>query len=147
MVEKSTLAVLSALLITLAGCSGIGAPNATTPQQTTSSTTTTTEASTTTTQTSQRPDTTTRDTPEKGTQYVDVKQLDNQSRIQEVSDAKKTGFENLSNPRRTVFLDALRNGTVTFNRSESNPFSFYNQSRPEYVRYNDTWYFVRTSIV
>ena len=140
------LAVFSALLITLAGCSGIGTPDATTPQQTTVSTLTPTNAPTT-TQTIQQPVTTTRDTPEMGTQFVDAKQLENQSRIQEVSDAKKSAFENLSNPRQTVFLDALRNGTVTINRSESNPFSFNNQSRPEFIHYNNTWYFVRTSIV
>ncbi|CQR51229.1 hypothetical protein BN996_02636 [Haloferax massiliensis] len=84
--------------------------------------------------------------PAYGTEFVSVSKLENGSRAETWPDNKTARFENLSEPRKEVFRDAL-DGRVTFGPDEENPFAFSDSDRPELVRYEGEWYFVRVAIV
>lgn len=136
-----------ALAIT-AGCLGGGTAPADTD---------TTDAPPTTTQTATETLTETTTTSERqrtsmeypyGTEFVSVDPLGNQSR----GDVSKDGFAafgNLTERRQTVFLQALEEGDQTFypDGDRVNPFSYGDEDRPRYVRYEGTWYYVRVAIV
>ncbi|WP_052368138.1 hypothetical protein [Haloferax sp. ATB1] len=84
--------------------------------------------------------------PAYGTEFVSVSKLENQSQADEWPDNKTARFENLSESRKSVFRDAL-DGRVTLGPDEQNPFAFSDSNRPELVRYDEEWYFVRVAIV
>lgn len=84
-----------------------------------------------------------------GTQFVSVERVD-ASVAPPLSDAESVRFENLTRTRRETFLRALdADGGLTFRPSDerSNPFGFGESDRPEYVRYEGTWYLVAVGIV
>ncbi|KAB1192559.1 hypothetical protein GJR96_03530 [Haloferax sp. MBLA0076] len=81
-----------------------------------------------------------------GTEFVSVSPLENQSRDTEWPDNQSVHFENLSQSQQAVFLDAL-DKQVEVGPDEENPFVFNDETRPQVVRYEGTWYFVRVAIV
>lgn len=121
-------------LLALAGCSAAPGTTASPTTDAVRATTGTTTAETTATTT------TTSETVPFGTQFVSVEPGP-------PSEGEGVAFENLSEPRREVFLRALQRGQLRFAPSEEPPFSFHNESRPRYVRYNGVWYHVRVAIV
>ncbi|WP_424007761.1 hypothetical protein [Haloferax denitrificans] len=133
-------ACLVACVLLAAGCVGTPAPTGTTTTATTAAETTQTTTATAATTT------TATDSPTYGTEFVSVSKLENQSRADEWPDNKTARFENLSEPRKEVFRDAL-DGRVTFGPDEENPFAFNDSDRPELVRYEGEWYFVRVAVV
>ncbi|KAB1197381.1 MULTISPECIES: hypothetical protein [Haloferax] len=137
-----TLLVLGVAL--LAGCTGLGgSETAVTPDDPMTTAEPTTATAGTTAETTA---TTANDSPGYGTEFVSVSKLGNQSRYTEWPDNRSVHFENMTESRQTVFLDAL-DEQVEFGPEEENPFGFNDESRPEVVRYEGTWYFVRVAIV
>lgn len=131
--SRPSLALAVVALLALAGCSG--PPGTTTVSTTSSGATNAMPATTATTATSNQR----RLSPARGTQFVSVDPAP--------PEGEGVVFENLSEPRRELFLRALREGQVRFGPGEDPPFSFHNESRPRYVRYNGVWYHVRVAIV
>lgn len=91
-------------------------------------------------------ETTPDDRPAKGTQFVSLVRLENQSRHAAWPDNRTVAFGNLSERRQAVVREAL-DGQVAFGPDETNPFSYYDETRPRAVRYDGTWYYVRVAIV
>ncbi|MFB6071936.1 MAG: hypothetical protein ABEJ88_03115 [Halobacterium sp.] len=147
--RRNHLAVVAlAVLVAASGCTGVGGTNPVDTAETTVTTTETAQATTATdaSTTTDAPETT-GDAPPKGTQFVQVSALENQSSYREWPDAQAVRFETLSEPRKDAFVDALRNGSVRFEPNEDPPFSYYDDDRPRVVKYDDTWYYVRVLVV
>lgn len=83
--------------------------------------------------------------PPYGTQYVSRQAVALETATN-APPAKRPRFENLSDNHQRVFREALEKGQVKFGPDEDHPFD-YNNSRVEYVRYEDQWYYVRVAIV
>lgn len=131
-------------VVLLAGCTGVGGSETpVTPNDPMTTAEPTTETAETTVETAA---TATDDSPGYGTEFVSVSPLENQSRHTEWPDNRSVHFENMTASRQAVFEDAL-DGQVEFGPEEENPFGFHDESRPEVVRYEGTWYFVRVAIV
>ena len=138
-----TIFVLGVVL--LAGCAGGGSDTPAEPDDSMTTKTTpetTTEIVETTAETTETDD----GSPDYGTEFVSVSQLENQSRYTEWPDNRSVHFENMTASRQAVFEDAL-DGQVEFGPDEDNPFGFNDESRPQVVKYEGTWYFVRVAIV
>jgi hypothetical protein len=83
-----------------------------------------------------------------GTEFVSVDPLANQSRGN-VSKDGYVAFGTLTEREQTVFLQALEDGDQTFypDGDRVNPFGFNDDDRPQFVRYEGTWYYVRVAVV
>lgn len=148
MVRQHALPVVLVAVVLFAGCFGGGGP-AISDETTEPPTTTTPQPETTTTQTTtteQRRPRVTREYPY-GTEFLSVDRLGNQSR----GNTSKEGFVafgNLTDREQAVFEQALE-ADITFRPDDGkiNPFGFNDRERPEYVRYEGTWYYVQVAIV
>lgn len=147
---RRSLPVVAVLVLTLtAGCLGGGTAPATDTPDGPPSTDTATDTPTATpppTTTSERRRTT-MEYPY-GTEFVSVDPLDDQRRGN-VSKQGFVAFGNLSEREQTVFLRALETGDRTFRPDSGrvNPFGFNDDDRPQFVRYEGTWYYVQVAIV
>ena len=79
------------------------------------------------------------DQPAYGTQLVSVVEYDGRN-------ASGTAFGNLTEAQRRVFLRVVEGGQVRFGPDETTPFDYHDDDRPEFVKYEGNWYFVRVAI-
>lgn len=148
--------VLVILTIVLAGCSAVPTDQAaeTTTETTASTTTTTTMKPTLTTTTTTKPTLTTTTTtptteessPAKGTMYLSVVRLENQSSYREWSADERAQLRELPDDKREEVLTVLKEGAGQ-TQIRTDAWSYYNEGRVKVVKYNGTWYYVRISIV
>nr|WP_049918753.1 hypothetical protein [Haloferax larsenii] len=137
-------AVLVVSLVLLAGCattSPAGTPSATTAS---SGTTTTTATSETTTTTATPTPTSGTSGYAHGTQFVSISQNDPGNCSSEAVNCRT--FENLTADQQQTFQRVRSRGQLTFRPNETNPFDYYDESRPEFVNHDGTWYFVRVAV-
>ncbi|AZH26668.1 hypothetical protein [Haloplanus aerogenes] len=73
-------------------------------------------------------------------EFVHVEQVSNRTATAAPANETAT-FENLSRQRRRTFRAALQRERVA-----ADGWSFYNESRPTYVRYNGTWFRVFVAV-
>ncbi|WP_411967788.1 hypothetical protein [Haloferax sp. YSSS75] len=139
--------ILVVTLVLLARCAGLGGSETVSePSDPMTTKTTVVEATDPTETTVETTAMTADDSPMYGTEFVSVSKLENQSRYFEWPENQSVHFENLSESRQQVFVDAL-DGQVEFGQDEENPFGFNDENRPEVLKYEGTWYFVRVAIV
>ncbi|ELZ82580.1 hypothetical protein C453_15883 [Haloferax elongans ATCC BAA-1513] len=151
-------AVLVVSLVLLAGCATTTptAPPAATsaaehstaaPPESTSAATTSTSGTTTTTATSTTATPTSTSATSgygHGTQFVSISQNDPGNCSSEAVTCRT--FENLTADQRQTFQRVRDHGQLTFRPNETNPFDYYDESRPEFVNHEGTWYFVRVAV-
>lgn len=68
-------------------------------------------------------------------EFVHVEPVADRSELKTVDANETTAFQNLSRRRQRTFRAALDREEVA-----ADGWSYYNESRPEYVRYNDSWF-------
>lgn len=68
-------------------------------------------------------------------EFVHVEAVENQSNVDTASVDETIAFPNLSAQRQQTFREALDQDTVA-----ADGWSYYNESRPEYVRYDGSWF-------
>lgn len=68
-------------------------------------------------------------------EFVYVERVENPSTVETAPANETAAFRNLSEQRRQTFRAALEQETVA-----ADGWSYYNDSRPRYVRYNGTWF-------
>ncbi|WP_396611840.1 hypothetical protein ACH9L7_00710 [Haloferax sp. S1W] len=135
-------AVIVAGLILLAGCVSAGPPTAAPPASSTAQPTTTPATSTPTTATTTTATSTTGYSH--GTQFVSVSKSGPGNCSSETTNCAT--FENLTADQQQVFRNLLNASQIVVGPDETNPFDYQNESRPEFVNYEGTWYFVRVAI-
>jgi len=129
-----------ALLVVLVGCAGLGerAPSPTTTETAPSTTTMSTGSTTTTT-----PEwSCVGEDPPKGTNMLSISPSSAET-AKQINDNQRAKFKNLTVEQRKVFLEALGRDC---NLVQS-VFQFNNNDRVKYVRYDESWYYLRVSIV
>lgn len=68
-------------------------------------------------------------------EFVHVEAVENQLKVDTAPANETIVFPNLSAQRQQTFREALEQDTVA-----AGGWSYYNDSRPKYVRYNGTWF-------